>query len=358
MQQSRPRRQRRPRQRRSTAAPGGPARAAATPIRSARPGRRQPHDILVPRMPEMTAPRHAAHRPQGRRPHRARQHARRASTPRSRTACDMIEFDVLPERAGRQPGALLLAHDFEDAARAHAAHARGGPRPPRRARRSTASSSTSTSSAAGYEERVIAALRERGLDERALISTMEDASLPRRCARLEPRIRARLVGARGQARLPGQPGRPRCWRWPTVQVLRRAAARRSPPARIRARRDRRGHVRTGALVTPHLVRARCAAPAASSTSGRSTTPSASARFERDGRHRRHHQRPAAVRRQALRRDRALAALSSPAGRRRRSSGGPCASRLRALRTTPWPFARHSKYTTCRAAVGPARPAAA
>ncbi|MBW3652400.1 MAG: glycerophosphodiester phosphodiesterase [Actinobacteria bacterium] len=88
---------------------------------------------------------------------------------------DMIEFDVLPEHADGT-GELLLAHDWEDAAGrsphtlheglAHFADAAYG--------RVELLVDLKTS---GYEERVVAALQEHGLADRALISTTEDSSL-------------------------------------------------------------------------------------------------------------------------------------------------------------------------------------
>jgi glycerophosphoryl diester phosphodiesterase len=94
--------------------------------------------------------------------------------------CDMVEFDVLPERdeaSGEYTGRLVLAHDFKDAAR--------------RSPLTLEEGLDHLSGAAfahveldvdlkthGYEERVVAALRERGMESRALISTMEVVSLP------------------------------------------------------------------------------------------------------------------------------------------------------------------------------------
>ena len=87
----------------------------------------------------------------------------------------MIEFDVLPEHPDGS-GELLLAHDWEDVA---------GRRP------HTLDEGLAHFAAAvydgielivdmktgGYEERVAAALREYGLGERVLVSTMENSSL-------------------------------------------------------------------------------------------------------------------------------------------------------------------------------------
>jgi len=88
---------------------------------------------------------------------------------------DMVEFDVLSENLDGT-GELLLAHDYEDAARrtpltleeglAHFAHdAWAGVE------------LDVDMKLAGYERRVVAALREHGLAGRALISTMETESL-------------------------------------------------------------------------------------------------------------------------------------------------------------------------------------
>lgn len=87
---------------------------------------------------------------------------------------DMIEFDVLSERRDGT-GELRLAHDYE--------HIAGAP--------TLAEGLTHFASEAyagirldvdlklpGYEARVCAALREHGLAERSLISTMERGSLP------------------------------------------------------------------------------------------------------------------------------------------------------------------------------------
>jgi glycerophosphoryl diester phosphodiesterase len=93
--------------------------------------------------------------------------------------CDMLEFDVLPERGddGEYTGRLVLAHDLKDAAR----------RTPLTLEEGLDHLSSEAFAGIeldvdlkthGYEERVIAALRERGMEERTLISTMETVSLP------------------------------------------------------------------------------------------------------------------------------------------------------------------------------------
>lgn len=88
---------------------------------------------------------------------------------------DMIEFDVLPEHSDGS-GELVLAHDFEDAHE-------------RRPHTLDEGLDHFTQAAydgidllvdlklSGYEERVVTALKVRGLAERSLISTMEEPSL-------------------------------------------------------------------------------------------------------------------------------------------------------------------------------------
>jgi glycerophosphoryl diester phosphodiesterase len=88
---------------------------------------------------------------------------------------DMVEFDVLPENVDRS-GRLVLAHDFDDAAR----------RTPLTLEEGLAHFAQDAWAGVeldvdlktgGYERRVIDALRSYGLAERALISTMEEDSL-------------------------------------------------------------------------------------------------------------------------------------------------------------------------------------
>ena len=91
---------------------------------------------------------------------------------------DMIEFDVLPENPDGS-GRLVLAHDYKDVARRRddlvtmeqgldhfLTDAYGAVELDVDMKR------------AGYEDRVVGALRERGLIERTLVSTMEVESLP------------------------------------------------------------------------------------------------------------------------------------------------------------------------------------
>ena len=215
---------------RATASRRAPARstrprpavpALRHPDPAARAGRRQPPDLLVPGMPELTAS--AARRPQGRRPHRARQHA-----------------GELRRRAGRG-----RRHD----------RVRRAARAPRRHRAAACSPTTTRTPAGatsltleegldhlaadayagieldvdlklpGYEERVVDALREHGLLERALISTME-CRVHRPLREIAPGA-ARLVGAQAPPRpladpvhaLPGAPS----WRRAPRLLPRRAA---------------------------------------------------------------------------------------------------------------------------------------
>ena len=88
---------------------------------------------------------------------------------------DMVEFDVLPEHVDGS-GRLVLAHDFTDAAR----------RTPLTLEEGLAHFAQDAWAGVeldvdlkttGYEQRVIDALREYGLAERTLISTMQEESL-------------------------------------------------------------------------------------------------------------------------------------------------------------------------------------
>jgi glycerophosphoryl diester phosphodiesterase len=89
---------------------------------------------------------------------------------------DMLEFDVLPERPDGT-GELFLAHDYGDLAE-------------RRDTVMTLAEGLEKVCATGldlnvdlklpgYEDRVVAELRERGVVEQVLVSTMEEASLRR-----------------------------------------------------------------------------------------------------------------------------------------------------------------------------------
>ena len=245
MQASAARRARRTRPRGSTAAPAARARAAATPIRA----RGQGDDNRTTYWcPGCQALRRVGHKgadliAPGNTP--------RASTPRSRHGVDMIEFDVLPDRATAERAAAARAR-LRGRRRAHAAHARGGARPPRR--RAFAGVELDVDlKLPGYEERVVEALRERGLVERALISTQYMRSLVTRA-----RGSSRGCGSAGRSRASGATTRRRAL---TPLPAYAALALRAPPA---ARRRGRPHRRAGRcdavmahwrLVTPALVEA-------------------------------------------------------------------------------------------------------
>jgi glycerophosphoryl diester phosphodiesterase len=93
--------------------------------------------------------------------------------------CDMVEFDVLPERMvdGVPSGKLILAHDFKDAARRTPLTLEEGLDHLAGAAFNGVELDVDLKTH-GYEERVITALRERGMEARTLISTMEVVSLP------------------------------------------------------------------------------------------------------------------------------------------------------------------------------------
>ena len=101
-----------------------------------------------------------------------------------RSGVDMIEFDVLSENRDGT-GALLLAHDYT--------HADGALTLEEGLDHFCQEHYATTEldvdlKLTGYEDRVVAALRERGLLTRALVSTMEPQSLPR-LRELEPMLR-------------------------------------------------------------------------------------------------------------------------------------------------------------------------
>ena len=89
---------------------------------------------------------------------------------------DMVEFDVLPENIDGT-GRLVLAHDFDAATRGTALTLEEGLA--HFAQDAWAGVELDVDmKLAGYEARVVAALREHGLIDRALVSTMEESSLP------------------------------------------------------------------------------------------------------------------------------------------------------------------------------------
>jgi glycerophosphoryl diester phosphodiesterase len=93
--------------------------------------------------------------------------------------CDMVEFDVLDERAedGTRTGRLVLAHDLRDAKRPDVLTLEEGL--DHLSGEAFAGVELDVDlKTHGYEERVVEALRERGMESRTLISTMEVVSLP------------------------------------------------------------------------------------------------------------------------------------------------------------------------------------
>jgi glycerophosphoryl diester phosphodiesterase len=167
--------------------------------------------------------------------------------------CDMVEFDVLSERLDGS-GRLLLSHDYQDAKR----------RVPLTLEEGLDHLCTDAFAGVdldvdlkltGYEDRVIAALRERGLESRALISTMEVASLPvLRAASSTVRIGWSVPKVRRNY-LAHPLTRPLALA--TVQMLRRTVPR------TVARALRAGEIDAVmshfSLVTPHFVRTVAAA---------------------------------------------------------------------------------------------------
>ena len=102
---------------------------------------------------------------------------------------DMVEFDILPEQPGGS-GRLLLAHDFEAAAQPGVLTMEQGLA--HFARDAYAGVELDVDlKMPGYERQVLDALREHGLVERALVSTMEISSL-RLLRELAPELRLGL----------------------------------------------------------------------------------------------------------------------------------------------------------------------
>jgi glycerophosphoryl diester phosphodiesterase len=162
---------------------------------------------------------------------------------------DMVEFDVLPEHVDRS-GRLVLAHDFNDAAR----------RTPLTLEEGLAHFAQDAWAGveldvdlktSGYEQRVIDALREYGLAERTLISTMEEESLgvvraaapDMRLGWSVPKVRHNYL-ANAFTRIPAMA---------IVQYARRVLPGRAAAAIAEGRID--AVMSHWALVTPRLVRA-------------------------------------------------------------------------------------------------------
>jgi glycerophosphoryl diester phosphodiesterase len=160
---------------------------------------------------------------------------------------DMIEFDVLPERG---TGRLLLAHDYEDAERPDVNTLEEGLEHLCSAPYDGIELDVDLKTT-GYEDRVVAALREYGLLDRALISTMEIASIDR-LSEIAPRAKLGL----SVPKLRRDPLQTWYTRYPAYVIG--GAARELLPART-ARAIRAGRFDAlmchYALVTPRLVRA-------------------------------------------------------------------------------------------------------
>jgi glycerophosphoryl diester phosphodiesterase len=162
---------------------------------------------------------------------------------------DMIEFDVLPEHPDGS-GELLLAHDFDDAA-ARAPHTLDEGLGHLAGAAYDGIELDVDLKLAGYEERVVAALKRHGLTERALVSTMEDSSL----ALLRERHPQIALGW-SVPRLRRDPLRNPVTALPAIVVLQ--YVRHALPG-VAANRIRRGEIEAlmahWRLVTPRLARA-------------------------------------------------------------------------------------------------------
>jgi len=162
---------------------------------------------------------------------------------------DMVEFDVLPERSDGT-GRLMLAHDFDAAARGTALTLEEGLA--HFGQDAWAGVELNVDmKMAGYEERVVAALKRHGLAERALVSTMEDSSL----ALLRERHPQIALGW-SVPRVRRDPLRNPVTALPAIVVLQ--YVRRALPG-VAANRIRRGEIEAlmahWRLVTPRLARA-------------------------------------------------------------------------------------------------------
>jgi glycerophosphoryl diester phosphodiesterase len=162
---------------------------------------------------------------------------------------DMVEFDVLPEHRDGS-GRLVLAHDFQAAARGTPLTLEEGLA--HFAQDAWAGVELDVDlKMAGYEGRVIDALRTYGLADRALISTMEEESLPVvraaapdiRLGWSVPKVRRNYLGNR--------------WTRPPALAAARYAQVVLPRRAARAIRDGRidAVMSHWALVTPRLARA-------------------------------------------------------------------------------------------------------
>jgi glycerophosphoryl diester phosphodiesterase len=161
---------------------------------------------------------------------------------------DMIEFDVLPERPDGT-GELFLAHDFADLARRRDTvltledgldHLCG-----------TGLDLDVDLKLAGYEDRVVDALRSRGSGDRALVSSMEEPTL-RRMRELAPDIKLGWSVPRVR-RNPFDSPVTAVPAYAMLQVLRRTLPRRVAAAVRAGRCD--AIMANHHLVTPALARA-------------------------------------------------------------------------------------------------------
>jgi glycerophosphoryl diester phosphodiesterase len=165
--------------------------------------------------------------------------------------CDMVEFDVLPERAagGGLTGRLVLAHDYKVLAE----------REPLTLEEGLDHLCSSAFDGieldvdlktTGYEERVIAALRERGMESRTLISSMEETSMPvLRAASSE--VRLGLSVPKAKRDYLANPAT-KVVAWTAVRVLQRTMPRTIAAAMRAGRID--AVMSHWALVTPYFVR--------------------------------------------------------------------------------------------------------
>ena len=200
-------------------------------------------------MPDVTSPRALKRIGHKGADHIAPGNTRESFDAALREGVDMVEFDVLPERPDGG-GRLVLAHDFEDAARRDVLTLEEGLE--HFAQDAWAGVELDVDlKLPGYERRVVEELRRFGLTARTLVSTMEVPSL-RAVRALEPALRLGWSVPKVRRNPLDHP----LTRLPALAVAR--YARRVLPARaareIRARRID-ALMAHWALVSPALVRA-------------------------------------------------------------------------------------------------------
>jgi glycerophosphoryl diester phosphodiesterase len=163
--------------------------------------------------------------------------------------CDMVEFDVLPENPDGS-GALVLAHDFKDAARRTPLTLEEGL--DHLAGEAFAGVEIDVDlKTHGYERRVIEALRERQMESRTLISTMETVSLPV-LRELSSEVRIGWSVPKVKRNYLANPAT-KPLALATVQILRRTVPRMVTKAMRAGEVD--AVMSHFSLVTPHFVRA-------------------------------------------------------------------------------------------------------